>query len=217
MTENAQVKEVFTPEGNETSAAENNSDTTPQSAAEDITIPIKFNKEIRRISADEAAALAQKGMKFDMISSDLERLRRMASSSGSSITDFITALEENQAQAKRLEVLEECGGNESLADKIIKLQAESGKADEDITELQSFFPEIKDKSALPESVLERAQLTGENLLNCFLRYRLSQERAAQSEAKAQKAAANSSVGSLSSADNGRDATSAEFLRGLWGR
>ena len=119
MTENAQVKEALTPEGNEIPAAENNAVTTPQSAAEDITIPIKFNKEIRHISAEEAASLAQKGMKFDMISSDLERLRHMASVNGSSITDFITALEENQAQAKRLKVLEECGGNEQLADKII--------------------------------------------------------------------------------------------------
>lgn len=217
MTENAQVNDAPTPEGNDTPAAENTEATTPQSAADDITIPIKFNKEIRHISADEAAALAQKGMKFDMISSDLERLRQMASVSGCSITDFITTLEKNQAQQERLELIKECGGNEQLADKIISLQTDKGEADIDLGELQSFFPEIKDASHLPESVLDRARLTGENLLNCFLRYRLQQERAAQSEVKAQKAAANSSIGSLSSANSRHDAISAEFLKGLWSR
>ncbi len=217
MTENAQVNEALTPGGNDTPAAQNTAATIPQSAVDDITIPIKFNKEIRHISADEAATLAQKGMKFDMISSDLERLRKMASVNGSSITDFITALEKNQAQAKRLEVLEECGGNEQLADKIIGLQADKSESSGDLGELQSFFPEIKDESELPEGVLEKSRLTGENLLNCFLRYRLQQERAAEANIAAQKAAANSSVGSLSSANSRHDAVSAEFLKGLWSR
>lgn len=218
MTENAKVNEDLTPEVNETTAAEKATATTPQSAADDITIPIKFNKEIRRISVEEAAALAQKGMKFDMISSDLERLRQMAKTSGSSITDFISTLEKNQALLQREKLLEECGGNEQLADRITALQADSAGAHEDISELQSFFPEITDKAQLPESVLQRAELTGENLLNCFLRYRLQQEKASQAEIKNRQAAALSSVGSLSNANaHHHDAASVEFLKGLWSR
>ena len=56
---------------------ETNEDTTPLETPE-ITVPIKFNKEIKEIPLSEASALAQKGMKFDLISEEYKTLKKLS-------------------------------------------------------------------------------------------------------------------------------------------
>ena len=49
-------------------------ETITEPSKNEILIPVKFNKEIKNLTADEAAQLAQKGMKFDAISDDYNRI-----------------------------------------------------------------------------------------------------------------------------------------------
>ena len=74
MTEQANELKESLPEQTDDLTAVQDTDTTPQTVPE-ITVPVKFNKEIKNLTVSEAGNLAQKGMKFDMISSDYERIK----------------------------------------------------------------------------------------------------------------------------------------------
>ena len=52
---------------------ENSKATTPNALSE-VVIPVKFNKEIKNLTVEEASLLAQKGMKFDLIKDDFEKI-----------------------------------------------------------------------------------------------------------------------------------------------
>lgn len=190
--------------------------TTPQLDAESIKIPIKFNKEIRQLDISEATTLAQKGMKFDLISDDYERLRHLAQKSGNSVSDFITKLQSRETELRRKEILEECGGNEKIAERLMRAE-EIPLATDGFEEVKAYFPQIKQISDLPQEVVEKATLTGENLLNCLLRHNLEAENRVRALKGEERAAAQASVGSLQASGVSIDAVNAEFLRGLWGR
>ncbi len=64
-------------------------DTEKDSAGRTVTV--KFNKEIRELSYEEAAALAQKGMKYDSIAEDLSRLKELCG--GKSLKEYIASLD----------------------------------------------------------------------------------------------------------------------------
>jgi len=205
---------------------EENEKNLPQSSEEEqaATIPspeptvaVKFNKEIKNLPVSEAAVLAQKGLKFDMISGDFERMRRLANSNGQSVGEYLSTLEDKRITDRKEALTQKCGGDQELAEHIIKL--ENSKAEDlGLGELTAFFPELTELSALPPEVVEKSQLCGSRLLDEFLRYRLVQERARQDARKAGKAAAFSSVGSQSKSESGITNTALpEFLKGLWGR
>lgn len=215
MTENEKSVAEIKPDNVE-SFEESSAATTPQEEVQSIKIPIKFNKEIRQLDISEATTLAQKGMKFDLISGDLDRLRLLAQRNGESVTDFITSLEKQRNEVRMKEILEECGGNEQIARRLLTAE-EAVEQKSDLDEVSAYFPHIKQLSDLPQQVVEKASLTGENLLNCLLRYRLDAENKARALKSEQRAAAASSVGSLKNSGGGIDAVNTEFLRGLWGR
>ncbi len=194
--------------------AAQNADTTPQ--AQNITVPIKFNKEIKHLSLEDAASLAQKGMKLDAISEELSRLRRIAALGGKSIPEFLTALERQQSENKKEELLKECGGNEELAQRIMRLEAEMEGDGVDLAELQQFFPAVKAVEDLPQAVVERAQKLGSNLLDEYLRYREGERIKRREGERYAKAASAASVGSQSNS-GAADTANTEFLRALWGR
>lgn len=194
-------------------------DTTPEAAADGITIPVKFNKEIRRLTADEAAQLAQKGLKFDLISGDYERIRQIAGRSGHSVSEFLNGLEENQHKAHRQELLEKCGGNEELAEHILTLEdGMTGEKSPGFAELQEQFPEIAEPSQLPGEVLEASSAKGTALLDEYLRYRLKKQREIRNAEKTRESASAASIGSQRHcAAAGYDPANTEFIRGIWGR
>ena len=66
MCENNELEMNATPTA-ESENCEEILDTTPK---EDTVIPIKFNKEVRNLTVEEASVLAQKGLKFDTIQKD---------------------------------------------------------------------------------------------------------------------------------------------------
>ena len=93
-----ELKECL-PEQTEDLSAVQETATIPEDAPE-ITVPVKFNKEIKNLTLSEAGNLAQKGMKFDMISSDYERIKILAKENGIGVSEYLTALERQRNDDK---------------------------------------------------------------------------------------------------------------------
>lgn len=190
------------------SAGENH---TPEER--EVTIPVKFNKEEKSLTAAEAATLAQKGMKFEIIENEFERLKSIAAKEGKSVPAFIDDLEKKHTAARRDEILAECAGNEALADHVLELENAKPQSD-GLSELKEYFPTVKSLDDLPRAVVESARLKGENLLNAYLRFRLIKKRQSEKEKLFEKAAENASIGSLKGPFSAGDDT---FIKALWGR
>ena len=73
MTENNKLNENALPEAKVEKSAE--STATIPNAEREIFVPVKFNKEIKNLTIEEASELAQKGLKFDAVSEDYKTLR----------------------------------------------------------------------------------------------------------------------------------------------
>ena len=197
------------------SNTENNEDTTP-SNGEEITVPIKFNKEIREIPLEEASVLAQKGMKFDLISEDYKTLKVLSQKNNKSVREFLEFLKLEDYNKRANELCEKCGGDEALAQHIISLEnASIGKSLRGFEELQSFFGEIKTTEDLPLSVRESAELKGSLLLDEYLRYLLNEKREKEKAVKANLFSKEASIGSQQSRKGNITLEASEFLRGLW--
>ncbi len=182
---------------------------------EGITVPIKFNKETRNISLEEASLLAQKGLKFEAIEKEYNSLKALASKENKSVPKFIEELIEGKKEKEKAELLEKCGGDEKIAERILKSEGK-GKNDNGFSELSESFPEIKSLEDLPEEVIEKAQLNGTFLLDEYLRYLLAQDKKVKAVNKKVKAAQKASTGSLASQKGATNPETEEFLKGLWG-
>ncbi len=194
-------------------------DTTPKTIGtekNDWKVCVKFNKEMRELSMEEASVLAQKGLKYDTVSGDLERLRVLAKSGGKNITDFITELENQKRNAHKNDLMESCSGNSELVDRIIELEGEN-QADEilGLSELMSEFPEIKSKDDVPSSVLDAVEIKGGNLFDAYLRYLHQQTRQAKRHIEERGRIAKSSVGSQLGRGDTTSEINNEFIKGLW--
>lgn len=200
------------PEVSEKDGAEEK-ETTPETADE-IFVPVKYNKEIINLELDKAAELAQKGLKFEAIAADYENLRRLAAENGRSVSEYLRFIEQTDRQTRKNELLEKCGGNEEMADYVLSLEK---KPEESLglEELKAEFPEIKDIADLPESVVQNAEMKGTLLLDEYLRYRHNAKRnARKAEAQSENALA-ASVGPQTDRRGGISPETAEFLKGLW--
>lgn len=201
------------PETSEKDKSEEEKETIPE-APDEILVPVKYNKEIINLELNKAAELAQKGLKFEAIAADYENLKRIAAEKGKSVSEFLCALEQENSAARKKELIEECGGNEKMADYVLSLEK---KPEENIglEELKAEFPDIKDISDLPQSVVENAQMKGTLLLDEYLRYRHNEKRNARKAALQTENAANLSIGSQTDRKGGVSPETTEFLRGLW--
>ena len=188
-------------------------DTTPKND-EPIKIPIKFNKETRNLTLEEATTLAQKGLKFESIEKEYNLLKQLALRENKSIPLYIAELDRRYNEEKKQSLTEKCGGNEEIAEHILSLENEK-KAGDGFDELTSAFPEIKSKENLPQEVLDNAELKGTLLLDEYLRYLLSQKRNAQTVARKQREGEKSSTGSLVNRRDSQTSETEEFLKGLW--
>ena len=196
------------------SAPSSDADAGNETGAEQkITVPVKFNKEIKHLTAEEAGTLAQKGLKFEMIENDFLKLKTLAGNRKMSVPEYISELEKEQTQKRKEQILSEYKESEALAERIAEL--ESGKENDDgLNELREYFPTVKSLSDLPRAVVESARLKGENLLNSYLKYRLVKKRQADEERLFERGAGDASVGSVKSAGESDDDA---FLRALWGK
>lgn len=178
-------------------------------------IPVKYNKEIINIDITRASELAQKGMKFETLSEELELLKQLASESKKTIKQYLSDLKQQKNEALRDSLIEKCGDDVNLANEVLRLYEKKAETDDGFLEIQKNFPEIKSRKDLPESVLENAKLCGSNLFDEFLRYRFLQEKAVKDNVLSQQKGIASSAGSQLNKTRGDNPEAAEFLKGLW--
>lgn len=198
----------------------------PEETVEEATIPnaetpvnetadfleIKFNKENKMLDKETAAVLAQKGMKYDLVSGDFERLKSLSKNSGKSVSDYLLMLENKEKNEQIEALLKEGLDSQELIDRVINLK-EKGKANE-FEQLKAEFPEITNEEALPSEVKTAAETKGTGLLFEYLLHEHRLRRAAEEEKQRQAFSASASTGSLS--DNDRQYSfGSEFIKGLW--
>lgn len=206
LTENCQpqqTEEVLLPE-----------EATTPADGENGFIEVKFNKEIKKLNLEEAATLAQKGMKFDMISAEFELLKELSRSAGMSPAEYLQGIK-NEAEEKRLnELTAKCSGDSELALKLLK--AEESSLPDEMDALTAEFPEIKGMEDVPEEVKAAAKIKGTGLLFEYLLYEHRQSLAAREELSRRELAERASLGPLSIGSE-NSAVDAEFLKGIWGK
>lgn len=212
MTED-KVNEMSADTAAENTATEKTA-TTPENNTE-ITIPVKYNKETRQLDIETAAALAQKGMKYDVISKDYEELKNMAKRENKSVSKFLADIKCGILEQRKNYLTEKCGGDSELAEHILGLENTQNTGDNGFAELKGLFPEIVSEHDLPPEVLENASQKGTLLLDEFLRYRLKNEREQQKALTQQKKAQSTSLGSQLSPKSAENPETEEFLKGLW--
>ena len=189
-------------------------ETIPTLEPENSTfVEVKFNKEIKKLSLSEAATMAQKGLKFDLIESDFKRLKSLSEAEGLSVKEFLNNLCAKREDEKLIELTKKCGGDAEMAKKV--LSAEAVKPINSQDELLTEFPNLKAED-IPEEVKTAAELKGTGLLFEYLLYNHRQRVAANEEEVRQNMAQNQSLGSLSYGTK-TTAADAEFLKGVWGR
>lgn len=189
-----------------------NGATTP----EEMLIPVKFNKEVRNLTLEEATLLSQKGLKYSAIEKQWERLKEFAKEDSSTTSQFLDALEKTRTE-KRIEALtKECGGNSEMAKKILLLEKKDSDVLSGESDLKEYFPD-KNVSDLPEEVLSRAKQNNSNILDEYLRYeaRVKMEEKKQEEKLKQNN--ESAVGSQKDSGIYRAPENEEFIRGLWNK
>lgn len=179
-----------------------------------IIVPVKFNKQIINLSLQQAQELAQKGMKYDMISSDYAALKSLANSEGKNVGEYISALMADNTARRLQEITDKCGGDSEFAEHIISLE-KGEELPRGFDEVSENFPKIKSVEDLPQSVVEAANLKGTLLLDEYLRYLHKQDIAVKQSLKKQKQTAETSAGSLANKSGAQSPETAEFLRGLW--
>ena len=178
-------------------------------------IPVKYNKEIINLTFERAGELAQKGMKFEAIAKEIELLRKLATAENKTLMQFLSDLELKNKNSKLDLLVEKCEDDQELKDEVLRLCGKKEETNDGFEELKAEFPEIKNREDLPESVLENAKLCGRPLLDEYLRYRLSQEKAIEENKLISQKAKDSSAGSQQNKSRGENPETAEFLKGLW--
>ncbi len=207
---NDNIEKVSTPQDTEASEA-----LTMAENSADVVIPVKYNKEVINLSIERAGELAQKGMKFEALSNELELLKQLAADSGKTVMQFLNSLKAEKQNAMVNSLIEKCGDDTALANEVLRVFGQNDEGEADFKELQESFPEIKSRDDLPESVLENAKLHARPILDEYLRYRLSQEKAVKENLLSQQRGRAATAGSQLNKSRGDNPEAAEFLKGLW--
>lgn len=209
--------------------------------ASEVTVPVKFNKQEWVLSLDEAAAYAQKGMKWEAFTPCHEKLKALAAAGGQSVAQLIDALVEGSDALLYERTLQLCGGNEEAAQRMVTLEraqreqaAAAYQAAEEAApqreqaaleqrlaaeyaELTAFCPQAGAFSALPEEVVRQAA-EGMSLTEAYLRYLFEEQRRVAAVSAKQAEAAAGSVGSQESHVPVQDESAAveAMRRAIWG-
>lgn len=186
--------------------------TTPTLPNNDAFVEVKFNKETRKLSLDEAATLAQKGMKLDLISRELEVLKALSKEKGIGLKEFVKQLEGESKMRKINALREKYAEDPELAELLLTVGA-TGEDDE-AERLRAELPEVVFEE-IPQEVKAAANLSGRGLLLEYLLYEHRQRTARENEEIRQEKTRSESLGSLSGASSQNTADS-EFIKGLWG-
>lgn len=208
--------------------------------APSFTVPVKYNKQYRELTPEEAGVYAQKGMKYDAMEPELTKLRQMAAVSGRSLGQMIGSIYKAGEELARQDCLRLAGGDQRLAELLLDAYCQkSGKAYGDMLaaeqkaleaekvqdhdrlageflELSRECPEIGSPGDLPDAVLEAAVRKGTSLTAEYLLYRHREERRVARAEQDSRAACQAAAGSMQdfTASSDGPALSA-MLDGIW--
>ena len=207
-----------------TEESENASGIPANTESAPSAIRYKFNHRTETVSMDEAPTLLQKGRKLEQITPQLDRLRFLAEASGKKdLQEFIDELETSWDRAEYQKYLKTAGGNEEIAKTLQEvakkertgkfktsdqLDAEQKTKDEDaltqrmgeeLSDLMREFPDVKEFSQLPETVVHEAAEDGIPLKYAYIKYLYENEKRSHTQIEAQQKAASASAGPMRSA------------------
>ena len=238
----AQPQAEGEPEAAENPPAEEAAQDGEQEAAPAFTIPVKYNKQYRELTPEEAGAYAQKGMRYEALEPRLQKLRAVCSRSGSSLEDMLDGIYRAAESAELQRIREKAGGDKELEKQLIEAHnirskaaidavleaerkaAESEKEDnnkrlaDQFAALQAEFPEVSKIGDVPKSVMQHALKTGDSLLASYLLHTHKENKRVQ-RTQAQKAvAAKATTGSQASGAGPSDTSPeiAAMMQGIWG-
>ena len=101
--------------------------TTPAATETNAFLEVKFNKETKKLTLEEAKTLAQKGMKLDQISEELEILQNLSKEKGVGLKEFVRGLGETPAKTDELKALGFDVSEEEVPDEVKTAAQNSGK------------------------------------------------------------------------------------------
>lgn len=238
-TAETETGEGTTPTGEEDTGTAQEAEETA-GAGEPFTIPVQFNHESRDLTVEEAQLYAQKGMKFDELTPTLDKLRMLASETGKSVPEMVEALVTARENALKERLLQEAGGNESVAERLMELEMqkrkaafETVKANEataeknarqetverlaaEFAELKAEHPEYGEFKDVPKAVVNDAIRNKIPLKYAHAHYFAQQHKKIEQNKASQARAAAASVGSQASvpAAGETDPAIAALMRGL---
>ena len=184
--------------------------TTPTAPENNAFLEVKFNKETKKLTLEEATALAQKGMKLDDISEELAILQELSKEKGIGLREFVKGLRQEREET----LIEELKTKYSEDSRLLEvLSGISEKGADPLAELKELCPEMSEKD-VPQEVKRAAENSGKGLLFEYLLYEFRKNLAEQNEAARQERCREQSLGAISSG-GGKNTADAEFLRGLW--
>lgn len=176
---------------------ENSPDTLPATEVAEPFLEIKYLKQTKGLTKDEAKQFAEMGMHYSTIK---DRLEELAQGSNQSVKQFLDTLENSKQNTKPEAQTED--PNERIANEFLNLQ-------------QDFSDEIKSVADIPPAVLEVAH-NGMPLGYAYLLHKYLTEKQRQNQSNSQQNAKDTSVGSLST-NQLEDPIADRFIKSLWGK
>ena len=209
--------------------------TAGEQAEEAPYLEIKYNKEKKGLSKDEAVTWAQKGMHYEPAYIALERA---AALKGVSVNDFLKNLETAEDEAYKQSLIERFGNDEDVINEMMELreikkqkaidsaketqrldaeareQSTNERIAKEFIEMKKDFPEVTEYSALPQAVKQAAS-EGMPLAYAYLKYQHTEKQKVDAAKNQAAEAEKHSAGSMGSAEV-TDMVGDAFLKGLLG-
>lgn len=210
-------------------------------AAEEPIITVRYNKQDRGLTRQEAITLAQKGLKYDSMSEMLNDIKYLAAIQDKTPAELIKSYIEAGENIKRQELVERYGGDDEAIEVLMEkfrtenqqkfsavketIKQKEAEAERDLNQriadefqnMKADFSELTDYASLPTEV-KRAAVNGTPLKYAYLEYKYAQEKLAAAAKSQAEQAAKKSTGSMANSDTDHK-TEAEmrFLNALWGK
>lgn len=203
---------------NEPSIQQENTETQPSSPQESNYFTVKYNKEERQVSYDEAPDYIQKGLNYDKVSQRVDqyqqKLQDLTKFYGYQNEDELFSALEQAKQEQQRQQYEEAGINPDMLNQFIEQhpdiqyarelkakETENARFEGEVNELFSEFPDLKPEQ-IPNEVWQLKEQKGLSLLDSYLRttYKsLGQQKEQEALQKIQQNA-QASTGSLGGGD-----------------
>lgn len=203
-------------------------------------IRVKYNKQEREYSLDDAKPLVEMGLKYESFKPSYEKLKFLASTTGQSVSDLIDSLVTSNEQALYEQILKRANGNEEIAKELFEAkkaerqrkfdelkaqeserekqekEAEKNRLADEFIELKSEVGTFNEFSDVPKSVLKIAAKKGISLLDAYLRYERAERKRAEAVKAKQTEAAKTSTGSLNTETETPDNIYDDVMRAVFG-